>query len=85
MNGDSNLKANSSVHSSPLFCAVHKGYWGHQLNTDSIYKLVKKYAKLAGIQKTMSPHRLRHSAITAALEATNGDVRWCKSYPVIRV
>ncbi len=59
----------------PLFCAVHKGYWGHQLNTDSIYKLVKKYANLAGIEKTMSPHRLRHSAITAALEATNGDVR----------
>ena len=59
----------------PLFCAVHKGYWGHQLNTDSIYKLVKKYAKLAGIEKTLSPHRLRHSAITAALEATNGDVR----------
>jgi integrase/recombinase XerC len=59
----------------PLFCAVHKGYWGHQLNTDSIYKLVKKYAKLAGIKKVLSPHRLRHSAITAALEATNGDVR----------
>ena len=59
----------------PLFCAVHKGYWGHQLNTDSIYKLVKKYAKLAGIEKTLSPHRLRHSAITAALDATNGDVR----------
>ena len=61
--------------SDPLFCAVHKGYWGHQLNTDSIYKLVKKYANLAGIEKTLSPHRLRHSAITAALEATNGDVR----------
>ena len=59
----------------PLFCAVHRGYWGHQLNTDSIYKIVKKYALLAGIQKTLSPHRLRHSAITAALEATNGDVR----------
>jgi integrase/recombinase XerC len=59
----------------PLFCAVHKGYWGHRLNTDSIYKLVKKYASLAGIVKTLSPHRLRHSAITAALEITNGDVR----------
>lgn len=59
----------------PLFCAVHKGYWGHQLNPDSIYKLVKKYAQLAGLKKTLSPHRLRHSAITAALEATNGDVR----------
>ena len=59
----------------PLFCAVHKGYWGHRLNTDSIYKLVKKYAILAGIVKPLSPHRLRHSAITSALEATNGDVR----------
>jgi integrase/recombinase XerC len=59
----------------PLFCAVHRGYWGHQLNTDSIYKIVKKYASLAGIKKVLSPHRLRHSAITAALEATNGDVR----------
>lgn len=59
----------------PLFCAVHKGYWGHQLNTDSIYKIVKKYGQLAGIQKPLSPHRLRHSAITAALEITNGDVR----------
>ena len=70
---NSELEASNS--SEPLFCAVHKGYWGHQLNTDSIYKLVKKYAKLAGIEKTLSPHRLRHSAITAALEATNGDVR----------
>ncbi len=59
----------------PLFCAVHKGYWGHRLNTDSIYKLVKKYAVSAGIVKPLSPHRLRHSAITSALEATNGDVR----------
>jgi integrase/recombinase XerC len=59
----------------PLFCAVHQGYWGHRLNTDSIYKLVKKYAALAGIVKPLSPHRLRHSAITAALEITNGDVR----------
>lgn len=59
----------------PLFCAVHKGYWGHKLNTDSIYKLVQKYANLAGIEKTLSPHRLRHSAITTALEMTNGDVR----------
>ena len=70
--GRADKRQNSSA---PLFCAVHKGYWGHQLNTDSIYKLVKKYASLAGIEKAMSPHRLRHSAITAALEATNGDVR----------
>ena len=59
----------------PLFCVVHKGYWGHQLDTNVIYKMVRKYALQAGIKKVISPHRLRHSAITAALEATNGDVR----------
>ena len=60
---------------SPLFCAVHPGYWGHRLNTHSIYKLVQKYAQLAGIDKVMSPHRIRHSSITEALNLTNGDVR----------
>ncbi|MBD0346521.1 MAG: tyrosine-type recombinase/integrase, partial [Coleofasciculus sp. Co-bin14] len=29
----------------------------------------------AGIKKQMSPHRIRHSAITAALDATDGNVR----------
>ncbi|WP_052056146.1 tyrosine-type recombinase/integrase [Myxosarcina sp. GI1] len=61
--------------SDPLFCAVHKGYWGNRLHTHSIYKLVQKYAKLAGIDKVMSPHRIRHSSITEALNLTNGDVR----------
>ena len=59
----------------PLFCAIHKGYWGHRLTTHGIYKLVRKYAKLAGIKKVMSPHRIRHSSITEALNLTNGDVR----------
>ncbi|MGL5876391.1 MAG: tyrosine-type recombinase/integrase, partial [Xenococcaceae cyanobacterium] len=61
--------------SEPLFCAIHKSYYGHRLNTNSIYKLVQKYAKLAEIDKTMSPHRIRHSSITEALNLTNGDVR----------
>ncbi|MEL6499866.1 MAG: tyrosine-type recombinase/integrase [Cyanobacteria bacterium J06623_1] len=61
--------------SDPLFCATHKGYWGNRLHTHSIYKLVQKYAKLAGIDKVMSPHRVRHSSITEALNLTNGDVR----------
>ena len=59
----------------PLFCAVHKGYWGNRLHTHSIYKLVQKYALAAGIDKVMSPHRIRHSSITEALNLTNGDVR----------
>ena len=59
----------------PLFCAVHKGYWGNRLHPHSIYKLVQKYARAAGIDKVMSPHRIRHSSITEALNLTNGDVR----------
>ena len=59
----------------PLFCATHKGYWGNRLHTHSIYKLVQKYAVIAGIDKVMSPHRIRHSSITEALNLTNGDVR----------
>ena len=59
----------------PLFTAIHKSYWGHRLNTHSIYKLVQKYANKAGIDKVMSPHRIRHSAITESLNLTNGNVR----------
>jgi integrase/recombinase XerC len=59
----------------PLFTALHKSYYGHRLITNTIWKLVGKYAKKAGITKPMSPHRIRHSSITAALDATNGDVR----------
>ncbi len=59
----------------PLFSAIHKSYWGHRLNSHSIYKLVQKYATKAGIEKVMSPHRIRHSSITESLNLTNGDVR----------
>jgi integrase/recombinase XerC len=59
----------------PLFSAIHKSYWGNRLHNHSVYKLVQKYAKIAGIEKVMSPHRIRHSSITEALNLTNGDVR----------
>ncbi len=36
---------------------------------------MQKYARAAGIDKVMSPHRIRHSSITEALNLTNGDVR----------
>jgi integrase/recombinase XerC len=68
-------KRGETEHNAPLFCATHKGYWGNRLHTHSIYKLVQKYARDAGIDKVMSPHRIRHSSITEALNLTNGDVR----------
>jgi integrase/recombinase XerC len=60
---------------SPLFCTVDRATFGHRLSGNVIYNLVRDSAQAAGIEKVMSPHRVRHSAITAALDATNGDTR----------
>jgi len=58
-----------------LFVSVNPGYRDGRLCTQGIYTVVKERCQSAGITKTMSPHRVRHSSITAALEATGGDVR----------
>ncbi len=60
---------------SPLFTSIQPRFWGGRLTTHAVYLLVQKYCKLAGVKKTMSPHRIRHSSITAALDATDGNVR----------
>jgi integrase/recombinase XerC len=59
----------------PLFVAHKAGYEGRRLSTNSIYNIVHNRAASAGISKKMSPHRIRHSAITTALDVTGGDVR----------
>lgn len=59
----------------PLFIAHKAGYEGRRLSTNSIYNIVHNRAESAGISKKMSPHRIRHSAITTALDVTGGDVR----------
>ncbi len=41
---------------------------GGQLTRQGIWKLIKKYASLAGIEKKISPHTLRHSFATHLLE-----------------
>jgi integrase/recombinase XerC len=58
-----------------LFVSVNPGYRDGRLCTQAIYDIVKSRCQSAGITKVMSPHRIRHSSITAALEATGGDVR----------
>ncbi|MGH2415527.1 MAG: tyrosine-type recombinase/integrase [Microcystaceae cyanobacterium] len=59
----------------PLFMALDRSSYGHRLTGTAIYKLVDEIAQVAGVGKKLSPHRIRHSGITAALDATNGDVR----------
>ena len=59
----------------PLFCALDRVSIGCRLSTTSMYRIVRAIARDAGITKIVSPHRIRHSAITAALDSTQGDVR----------
>lgn len=59
----------------PLFTSLSNNRSGHRMTCNAIYNLVCETARAAGIGKKMSPHRIRHSAITAALDATNGNVR----------
>ncbi len=60
---------------SPLFCTLDRATHGHRLSGNALYSIVRGAAETAGIHKIISPHRIRHSAITAALDATNGDTR----------
>ena len=66
--GEENLNA-------PLFTAVDNANYGKRLSGNAIYTMVDKLCAAAGISQKMSPHRIRHSAITAALDATDGNIR----------
>ena len=59
----------------PLFIALDRASYGHRLTGTAIYKIVQAMAETAGLKKRLSPHRVRHSGITAALDATGGNVR----------
>lgn len=59
----------------PLFVSLSHNQPGHRIDGSSIYRLVRKFSADAGIHKVMSPHRVRHSAITAYLDASDGNIR----------
>lgn len=61
--------------STPLFINVSPAARGRGLTTDGLYKIIKELAESAGLKDRLSPHRLRHTAITLALDASGGDVR----------
>lgn len=67
---------NASLVTLPLFanCDRRPEHAGKRLTPDGLYQLVGFYGREIGL-KRLTPHQLRHSAVTAALDATKGDVR----------
>lgn len=65
----------SEERTEPLFINVSPAAYGRGLTTDGLYKIIKEVAEGAGLTGRLSPHRLRHTAITLALDASGGDVR----------
>ena len=59
----------------PLMVSLSHNCYGGRIAGDSIYRIVQGYAKVAGIDRRVSPHRLRHSSITAFLDASDGNIR----------
>jgi integrase/recombinase XerC len=59
----------------PLFVNVSPACYGRALTADGLYKIVREYTMEAGLPVRLSPHRLRHTAITLALDAAGGDIR----------
>ncbi|MGK7893126.1 MAG: tyrosine-type recombinase/integrase [Xenococcus sp. (in: cyanobacteria)] len=63
------------VPNQPLFISLDNHSNGHRLTGKSIYCLLRKYSDRVLDGKVLSPHRVRHSSITAVLDATGGNVR----------
>ena len=61
--------------SKALFINLDRLHEIKRLSDQHIYRIVDNVAKAVNLPKKFSPHRIRHSAITAALEATNGNIR----------
>ena len=64
----------------PLFVSeAHNGTRGHRLTGEAVRLIVEGIGKRAGIGG-LAPHKLRHAAITAVLDATKGDVRTAQRF-----
>lgn len=59
----------------PLIVALTPNYLGNRLTGESIRRMVDRLCQQVGVNKQMSPHRIRHSSITTALNVSGGDIR----------
>jgi integrase/recombinase XerC len=51
-----------------------------RLSVDRLYQIVGRLAAAVGIDRVVSPHKIRHSSITALLDLTDGDVRSAQAH-----
>ena len=69
------LSVRGGEQNQPLFIALDNRSYGNRLSGRSLGYLVERLAKGADVEKRMSPHRVRHSSITAYLDLSDGNVR----------
>ncbi|MGO9459330.1 MAG: tyrosine-type recombinase/integrase [Rhodomicrobium sp.] len=63
----------------PLFIAMDRNTYGERLSGSGIYHIIRsQLGERAGVRAR--PHGLRHTAITAALDAFNGDYRKTRAF-----
>ncbi len=75
LEGTSRSMRRCNVPGQPLITSLSHNCYGARIAGDSIYRIVQGYAEAAGIERRVSPHRLRHSSITAFLDASGGNLR----------
>ncbi|NET16603.1 MAG: tyrosine-type recombinase/integrase [Okeania sp. SIO1H6] len=63
-----------------LFISLDNVNRGKRLTAQSLYNLVSRTAEAVGISKKMSPHRVRHSAITTVLNINGGNIRKAQDF-----
>lgn len=58
----------------PMFISFAVSSLGHRLTGDGLLRMLKSLGEAVGV-KNVRPHGLRHTAITTALDRSNGNVR----------
>jgi integrase/recombinase XerD len=65
---DEYLAARADDHPALFVSHARNGHAGERLSTKAVYRQVKHYAEKAGIEKAITPHSLRHTFVTLALD-----------------